>query len=364
MTGTTDQPGRPEGAAARYDARELHAFAAEALQRAGARPEDAHLVADGLVAADLRGVHTHGVLRAGIYVARLRHRSFAADAALTVVRARGPIVVLDAGAGLGIAMATRAMDRAVGLARTFGVGIAAVRNSSHCGMLAHLALRPVAEGMIGIALSNADAQVAPWGARAKFLGTNPLAIAVPAGTCPPIVLDMATSVVPHSRIQAAAQRGEPIPVGWALDEAGRDTTDPAAALRGALLPFGGAKGSALSIMIDLLGGLLAGARSGPEITPLYEDLDRPQGVGHLLAALSVEAFVDPAEFAARVEAFVRAVRGLPPAEGVTRVYLPGEIEHERAVAYARDGIPLPPYVERAVAHLAAELGIPAPRPRS
>jgi len=348
----------------RYAPERLKAFVVEALRRAGATAEDALLTAEGLVHADLRGVHTHGVVRTPVYVARLRRGSFNAGAALTTVTARGPLALVDAGAGLGIAMASRAMDLAVDLARTHAVGLVGVRNSSHCGMLAGLALRAVAARMIGLAISNADAQVAPWGARARFLGTNPMAIAIPAGAQPPIVLDMATSVVPHSRIQAAAARGEDIPTGWAIDQQGHATTDPREALRGALLPFGGPKGSGISLVIDVLAGLLTGALSGPDITPLYEDLERPQGLGHLLMALSVEAFGPVEAFAARVDALIRRVRSLPPAEGFDRVYLPGEIEHERMLEYQRAGIPLPAEARAAVERLADELGLPAPGPEA
>ncbi len=346
----------------RYAASTLREFVTSALGHEGARPEDAALVSEGLVAADLRGVHTHGVLRAGIYVTRLRAGSIDPSASLAVVRDAGPVAVVDAGAGFGIAMAARAMDIAVERASSHGAGFVGVRNSNHCGMLAWPAMRAVARGMVGAAISNADSQVAPWGARTKYLGTNPMAIAIPAGEEPPLVLDMATSVVPHSRIQAAAARGEQIEPGWALDIEGRSTTDPASALRGALLPFGGPKGSGISLMIDVLAGLLTGALSGPAIAPLYEQLDRPQGAGHLMLALSVEAFGPKVEFARRVDALTREIRSLPPARGHDRVYLPGEIEHERTLEYLRDGIPLPDHVIEATERLAAEVGVDAPRP--
>ena len=350
------------GESARYPAGGLHTFAVRVLERAGARPEDARLVADGLVAADLRGVHTHGVLRLGIYVTRLEHGSFRSDATMAVVQDRGPVVLVDAGHGLGIAMAMRAMDLAIERARRHGVGVVGVRRSSHCGMLAHLAMRAVIDRMIGVALSNADAQVAPWGARSRLLGTNPLAVAVPAGAEPPLVLDMATSVVPHSRIQAAAAKGERIPVGWALDAEGRPTESPQDALRGALLTFGGAKGSGLSLMIDVLAGLLTGALPGSEITPLYERLDAHQGLGHVLAALSVDAFGPAEAFAARVDDLIRQVRALPPSEGSLRPFVPGEIEHLRAEEYARHGIPLPPQVRDEIERLAGALDVAPPAP--
>lgn len=346
----------------RYAAEALQAFVVSALERAGARSEAARLVAEGLVSADLRGIHTHGVLRTGIYVARLKHRSIDPNASLSTVRAAGAVALVDAGAGLGIATAARAMDMAVERARLHGVGVVGVRNSSHCGMLAYPALRAVASGMIGIALSNGDAQVAPWGARVKSLGTNPIAIAVPSKDEPPIVLDMATSVVPHSRIQAAAVREEPIPPGWAIDPEGHPTVNPHEALRGALLPFGGAKGSGLSIMVDILAGLLTGALSGPLITPLYEDLSRFQGLGHLFVAVSVEAFAPADVFTRRIDGLIREVRSLPPAEGHERVYLPGEIEYLRMVEYARQGIPLPEEATAEIGRVAVEIGVAVPEP--
>jgi ureidoglycolate dehydrogenase (NAD+) len=347
--------------AIRYHAAELRAFCALALERAGARADDAAACADGLTAADLRGVHSHGALRIGIYVDRLRAGSIHPRAELQIVRDRGAVVVADAQAGLGIAIATRAMDLAIARARMHGIAAVSVRNSNHCGMLAYFAMRALREGAIGVAVSNADSQVAPWGTRAKFLGTNPLAVAVPARDEPPIVLDMATSVVAHARVKGAADRGEAIPPDWALDGAGRPTTDPGAALAGALLAFGGFKGSGISLLIDLLAGILPGGRSGPEIVPLYQRLDEPQGVGHLFAALQVEAFDALDAFTARVDETVRRIRALPPASGAERTYLPGELEHRRAREYAERGIPLPSDAVAEIVRTAALLGLAPPR---
>jgi LDH2 family malate/lactate/ureidoglycolate dehydrogenase len=327
--------------APRYCARDLREFCARALEGAGARAVDAAAVADGLVAADLRGIHTHGVLRVGIYVDRLRAGSINPRAEFEFVRDSGAAVVADAQAGLGIAMAAHAMDLAIARAQAHGIAVVAVRNSNHCGMLAYYAMRALAHRCIGIAISNADSQVAPFGARAKFLGTNPLAVAVPAGLEAPIVLDMATSVVAHGKVKAAAERNEPIAPGWAVDATGSPTTDAMQALAGALLPFGGAKGSGISLLIDVLAGLLPGGRSGPEIVPLYDRLAEPQGVGHLFAAVRVDAFEAPEAFTQRVDETIRRVRNLPRAAGVDRIYLPGEHEHLNAIEYQARGIPLP-----------------------
>jgi len=347
---------------ARYAAADLRAFCARALERAGARSGDAAVIADGLIAADLRGVHSHGALRVGIYVDRLRAGSIHPGAELQIVRDSGALVVADAQAGPGIAMAMRAMDLAIARSQAHGIAAVSVRNANHCGMLAHFAMRALPAGAVGVAASNGDSLVAPWGARAKFLGTNPLAVAVPAKEEPPVVLDMATSVVAHGRIKGAADRGETIPPDWAVDAAGLATTDPVQALAGALLPFGGFKGSGISILIDLLAGLLPGGRSGPEIVPLYQRLDQPQGIGQLFVALHVAAFDTLEAYTRRVDETVRRIRALPPAAGSTRVILPGELEHLRAQDYQAHGIPLPSDAVAELARTAALLGLAPPQP--
>lgn len=347
--------------AGRFAAAQLLTFCSQALQRAGARPGDAAVVADGLIAADLRGVHSHGVLRIGIYADRLRAGSINPAAELAVVRDSRAVVVADAQAGLGIARAVEAMDLAIDRARTHGLAAVAVRNSNHCGMLAYHAMRALPAGAIGIAISNADSQVAPWGARAKFFGTNPLAAAVPARDEPPVVLDMATSVVAHAKVKGAADRGETIPPDWAVDRAGQPTTDPAEALAGALLTFGGFKGSGISLLIDLLAGLLPGGRSGSEIVPLYQRLDEPQGVGHFFMALHVEAFEPLEAFTTRVDEAIRRIRALPPAAGAARALLPGELEYRRAQEYESHGIPLPSDAVAELARTAALLDLAPPR---
>lgn len=345
----------------RYGAAALQSFCAQALQAGGAAAEAAALCAESLVAADLRGVHSHGVLRVGVYVDRLRAGAIDGRAQLQTVHDGGVVVVADARAGLGIAMAAAAVDLAVERALGHGLAAVGVRNSNHCGMLAWLARRAAARGCIAIAMSNADAQVAPWGARAKFLGTNPFALAVPAGD-PPFVLDFATSVVAHAKIKGAADRGESIPEGWAVDSDGRPTTDPRLALAGALLPFGGPKGSGLSIGIELLAGLLPGGCVGPEIVPLYQRLGEPQKVGHLFIVLNVAAFGSPQQYAARCAEVFERIRALPPAAGAERALLPGEPEHRCEQQYRRAGIRLPADAEAELKRTANLLGLAAPAP--
>ena len=348
--------------APRYPAAALRAFCLEALERAGLRHADAALVAESLIEADLRGVHSHGALRVGVYVDRLKAGSINPEAELEILHDSGAVAVADAQAGAGIALAARAMDLAIAKARAHGIGAVSVRNSNHCGMLAFFAMRALDAGCIGMAASNADAQVAPWGARAKFLGTNPIAVAVPARDEMPLVLDMATSVVAHARVKGAADRGESIPADWAIDPSGRPTTDPAQAMAGALLPFGAFKGSGIALLVDVLAGLLPGGRSGPEIVPLYQRLGEPQGVGHFFLALRVETFEPLEAFTRRVDETIRRIRALPPAPGAERALLPGEQAFRRAREYRAQGIPLPADAVAEIARTARLLDIKPPRP--
>lgn len=329
----------------------LEARCARVLKRAGFPEEDARQVADSLVLAELRGVRSHGVIRLPIYVERIQRGLIDPTGRITVVREAKATAAWDAGNRHGIPAGVKAMEACIEKARACGVGVVTVRRSNHFGMAWYFVRRAVQEDMLGVAASNADAYVAPWGAGRRYLGTNPLAVGVPAGEEPPVALDMATSVVAHGRVFLAHQRGESIPLGWALDREGKSTTDPAAALEGALLPFGEAKGSAISILIDLVCGPLAGALTGPFIAPLYTGLDRPQGLGHLFLALDIGAFTGVAEFKRRVDESVRAIRALPPARGFDRVYLPGELEWIREGEGRRNGVVVEPLAVQALEKL-------------
>lgn len=325
------------------------------LRRAGFLEGDARHVAGSLVLAELRGVRSHGVVRLPIYVERVERGLIDPRGRISVLREAKAAAAWDAGNSHGIPAGVKAMEACIEKARLCGVGAVTVRRSNHFGMAWYFARQAVQQDMIGVATSNADAFVAPWGAGRRYLGTNPLAVGVPAGEEPPVALDMATSVVAHGRILLAKHRGEDIPSGWGLDKEGRPTTDPAAALEGALLPFGEAKGSGISLLIDLVCGPLAGALTGPSIAPLYTGLDRPQGLGHFFMAIDIGAFTDVAEFKRGVDESIRAVRALPPARGFDRVYLPGEPEWIREQEGRRSGIVLEPFAAQGLEDLERRL---------
>ena len=203
--------------------------------------------------------------------------------------------------------------------------------------------------------------MAPWGGVTPFTSTNPLAFAAPAGNGRSIVVDMATSVAAKGKIFLAAKRGKPLPEGWALDKRGRPTTDPQAAIDGLVMPLGGHKGYALALMIDILSGILSGADFGPHVGKLYGDYDRSQNISHLFGAIDVSRFVPLAEFTARVDQLADEVRSVELADGVSRIFVPGEIEDETTAKRLKSGIPLLEAVVQDFTKLGDDLGVPFPK---
>lgn len=341
------------------DAGPLLRFATELLTAAGSDPGEAALVADNLVDADLQGIGTHGVSRLPNYIQRMRAGGVVTPARIRVVRESAATVLLDGGYGWGQVVARHAMDQAVSRARVTGLGFAGVRNSNHFGTAGFWARLAAREGMIGFACTNAAPTLAPFGARTASLGTNPVAYAFPVAGAETLVLDMATSALARAKILHAARRGEPIPAGAALDADGWPTTDAAAALEGVLLPFGGAKGSGLALVVDILAGVLTGGAFGTHVRNVHKR-PGPYGVGHAFAALDVGALLDPTEFSARMIDRMNQVRRSAPAPGFDRVYAPGEMERETASRARREGIRLPRYVAADLVQCATEHGVAVP----
>src|SRR5215213_481469 len=336
----------------------LDAFSSEILQAADVPPEDAALVARSLSEADSRGLGSHGVVRLlPVYVRRLLAGKTRARPNIRELRHHGAIAVLDGDAGLGQVVGHAAMRRAVTAARESGIGAVAARHSSHFGIGALFVEQAVAEGMIGIVMTNAPSNMPPHGGRAKFFGTNPLAVGIPCGAERPVVLDMSTSVVARGKIVMLHKVGQPIPPGWAIDAEGNPTENAAAALAGAVLPMAGHKGSGLALVIDVLCGVLTGAAFGPHIIDLYDQGDQPQNVGHFFLAHNLAAFMPLAQFQEQMDQLVREVRAQPRQPGVDRIYVPGEWEYELAARNQREGVPLPAAGVRELDELARQLDI-------
>jgi len=318
----------------------LRSIASRVLEEAGVLRDHARIVAECLVFADLRGIDSHGVVRLPTLVRRVKEGSIRANAVPRVIADFPGGVLIDAGGGFGHVAALEATDVCIERARLVGICCAGVRNSSPFGVAGYYAIRAARRGMIGIAMSNAAPAMAPWGGAAPLLGTNPLAIAAPAGKDEPLVLDMATAVVARGKIRLAAEKGKKIPLGWALDRSGKPTDDPREALEGTLLPIGGPKGYGLALMIDVLAGLLTGSGFAGDVGAL-EDCHAESRAGHFFCVIDPERFLPSEEYRRRMLELVDRVKRVPLAEGVDRVYLPGEIEAEVERERRSNGIPVP-----------------------
>jgi LDH2 family malate/lactate/ureidoglycolate dehydrogenase len=340
---------------------DLLSFTQACLAAVGVPPEDARVTAENLAFANLRGVDSHGVIRLKIYVDRVRAGGFRAGARPQVVQESASTALLDAGHGLGQPAAQAAMQLAVRKASETGLAVVSVRNSNHFGACAFYAMQALPKGMIGFAATNAGPTMAPAGGREARLGNNAMAVAIPAGSSPPVVLDMATGAVAWGKIFVAQQEKRSIPTTWALDKHGVPTSDPnAAAQQGLIQPFGGYKGYGLSLLIDLLTGVLSGGGFSTGVRTLYQQLESPALIAHTCAALRVEAFMPLVEFQQRVEAILALMHGCPPAPGSDRIFVPGEIEHETEKARRAQGIPLNGKLVAELRALAQDLKVTVP----
>lgn len=318
---------------------QLRSLVNDLFQQCGMGPDDALLLADTLVAADLNGVHSHGVMRVKEYVRKLVRGGVNPAGRPFVAGDSGACILVDGDNSMGQVGAHFAMIQAIERARTTGIAAVAVRGSNHCGAMAYYCQQAVRAGMIGIATTNALPTMAPWGGAERLVGINPLGIAIPAGAEPPIVYDAAWSGSAHGKLRVYQQQGWTLPEGWALDREGNPTTDPALALDGLLMPIGGFKGVGLAMIMGILSTMLSGASYGTELGDMEHGPNAGQD-GHFLAAIRVDAFEDAGHFAARVDGAIRQIHAAKRAPGVDSIYVPGEKEHLTRQAYEREGIPL------------------------
>jgi L-2-hydroxycarboxylate dehydrogenase (NAD+) len=293
----------------------------------GVPKDQARIITDSIVYAHRRAKGTHGIGRLPIYARKIKAGVMNPDTTLTLVSTRRAVDVLDAHHGFGQVAGVEGMRSAVSKAAQHGVGVIGVRNSNNFGTAGFIVEEALEKGMIGLVFANSAPAIAPTGGSQPLFGTNPIGIAFPTPEgFAPIVLDMATSVAARGKIRLAAKQGERIPMGWALDSDGQPTDDPNAALKGSMVPIGGAKGYGLSLSVDLLAGLLTGSGFGGAVLPLAT-MEGNSGYGHLLMALDVEAFMDRSTYLANMEVFLAKVKGMGE-----QVMLPGERSFRSAQA--------------------------------
>ena len=324
-----------------YRAETLKLFGKEGMIRAGLDPEDADVFIDGLILADLRGVSSHGITRLSTYSKRVASGVIAPKARVTALQEKDSTLLLDAGNGMGIPAAEQAMEWCIRKAAEHGCCFAAVRGGNHFGIGAHFSMMAAEKGMIGFAVSNSEAAVVPTGGSRPMLGTNPLSVAIPAGRYAPVVLDMATSVVARGKVVLAQKNGESIPEDWGVDRDGVPTTDPAKILDGgSMLPFGGPKGYAISLIIDILCSCVAGALNCRTTPHFWDDFEHPQNIGFFLGAIDIGGFLDLDTFKGRIDQMLDEFKACPTKPGVPEVLLPGEIEQRNYERRIKEGIPL------------------------
>ena len=345
---------------------QLFTFAEQVFLAMGCPPDDATLATETLLSADLRGVDSHGVARLSGYVRLWGAGRINARPRVGVTYETPSTAVVDGDGGLGLVVGPRAMRVALQKAAQVGTGWVSVRNSNHFGIAGYHAMLALAQDMIGVAMTNASPLVAPTHSLDRLLGTNPIAVAVPAGEQPDFVLDMATTTAANGKLEIAQRQGLPIPEGWAQDAAGQTSTDAHAVKNGgALLPLGGATGShkgyGLGAVVDIFSAVLSGANYGPWVPPFVAFLQPPadpvgQGIGHFFGAMRVDAFRPAAEFKAHMDNWIttfrqaRAVAGQP-------VLIPGDPERETAAHRLLNGLPLLDAVVRDLEGVGAKFGV-------
>jgi L-2-hydroxycarboxylate dehydrogenase (NAD+) len=338
----------------------LREFITLAMSRLGLPQADAEIVGRLMAEAELQGSDGHGAIRLMPYARRIRAGGINLHPDIRVVQERPAMALLDGDNGMGHLVMHQAARIAIRKARQCGVAWVGSRLSNHAGPASLYARMPMAEDMIGMYFAVGNANHLPaWGGLDMLLSTNPIAVGVPAGDEPDVVLDMATTVAAYGKVKAKAQRGEQMPVGWMIDRLGRPLTDPKRAEEGFLMPIGGYKGYGLSLIVGLLAGTLNGAAMGSEVVDFNHDDTTTTNTGQAIVAIDLAAFGDVAEFKARVDRLVRELRASERMPDVERIWLPGEQSHEKRLRNQREGIPLPEALLTQLETFARDMGIPA-----
>ncbi len=322
-----------------YDMNTLNDFCIDVLTKAGVKLEEAEIISETLLFAELRNIKSHGIVRLPTYVKRLENAAVNQNAEMRFLENKAAAVsVLDADNGMGQVAGYKAMKAAIDMARIYGIGLVAVKNSNHFGVASYFSMLASKEDMIGLVMTNASPAIAPFGTKTPLLGTNPLTVAVPAKKGKPIVLDMSMSTVARGKIRMAALQNKEMPLDWGLDKDGNPTSDPSEALLGSLVPIGGVKGSGLSLIIDLLTGALTGTSSLGEVKNIT-DMSGPSKTSHLFIVINIGAFMDIDEYKERVDDAISKIKSLPP-KGDNEIFMAGEIEQNLMEKRLVEGIPV------------------------
>lgn len=347
----------------------LELFTRSLLQHIGCSEPDARLATEVLLSADLRGIDSHGIARLSGYVRLWEARRINPTPNIRIVHETPGTAVVDGDSGLGLVVGPKAMEIAMEKAQQVGTGWVAVRNSNHFGIAGYHAMKGLARDMIGMAMTNASPLVAPTFSTERLLGTNPIAVAIPAGEQPPFVADFATTTAANGKLEILQRKGEDAPLGWIQEKDGTPTKDSHALKNGgALVPLGSDrehgshKGYCLGAWVDIFSAVLSGANYGPWVPPFVSFLAPPAdpvgaGIGHFFGAMRVDAFRPAQEFKNHMDNWITRFRSAKPVTGQERVLIPGDPEREMEAERKAQGIPVNEKVVEDLERLAGKYGI-------
>ena len=349
----------------------LKDFTSQIFQKLGVSKDDSEVTADILVASDLRGIPSHGVARLKRYYDGIKNGLMIPDAKPTVEKESPSTAAINANNGLGQPAGYFGMNMAIEKAKKTGLGFVTVAHSNHYGIAGYYAMMALDQGnLIGISMTNSAPLVVPTFSKDMTIGTNPISLAVPTAKARPFVLDMATSVVPRGKFEVYEREGKPVPEGWAVDEHGVPSTDTARivqnmakTLGGGILPLGGAgelqsghKGYGMSLLVDILSGVLSGAKFGPFVKANAGG-EKFINVGHFFGVIKIDNFIDLNEFKNTMDKMIQTLKNTQKAKGEKRVYIHGEKEFEKYDDYKKNGVPLQDKVVANLKLMAEETGV-------
>ncbi|MCE2999224.1 MAG: Ldh family oxidoreductase [Betaproteobacteria bacterium] len=336
----------------------LQAFIASAFEAVDVPRDDAKTIAQLMAQADINGSEGHGVFRLPQYVRRIKGKAINVRPNIRVERELAAMALVHGDNGMGHLVMKFAAEKAIEKAKTAGVAWVGARWSNHAGPASLYATMPLAHNMIGLYMAVGSANhLPPWGGLDMLLSTNPIAVAVPAGDEPAVILDMATTVAAYGKVKTKAQRGEMMPEGWMMDRTGNPLTDPKRANEGFLLPIGGYKGYGLALVIGMLAGNLNAAAMGRDVIDFNNDDTSETNTGHAIVAINIEAFQDLKEFKSGMDMLIRDIRNSQRLPNVDRIRLPGDGTHVARADREKNGVPIPEALLAALDQLAGDLKI-------
>lgn len=355
------------------DEKKLLAFTEKVFQSFGLSRKEAHICADNLVLADLRGISSHGVALLKRYVDGIQLGTISPHTKPTIVKETLSTATVDGNAGLGQLVGTYSTKIAIEKAKQTGIGIVTVRNSNHYGIAGYYSQMILNEGMLGMSLTNSSPHVVPTFGREIIIGTNPISLTAPTKRNRPFFLDMATSVIPRNKLEVYDRAGKPMPEGWAVDANGKVTTNASEVLKnmlsragGGILPlggegelYGGYKGYGMAVLVDILCGVLSGGAYANQIKNMKDGKPIPAtNVSHFFMALKIENFVDMDTFTSKLDDLIDRLKISAKAEGQTRIYIHGEKEYELYEKHKREGIPLQEKVYKTLKAISKDREVP------